>query len=363
MLLADQGADVVKVENPAGGDYARYTEPFVGDVSVLFESLNRGKRSITLNLKSDAGRDIFLRLAEDADVILESFRPGTVDRLGIGYADVRPLNPRIVYGSLTGYGQTGPRRGRAGHDLNYIGLAGLLDRNRHAGEPPVVPDVQIADMSGALLAAFGIMAALWDRERTGEGRYVDASMLDGTMSWLVMAAAPLLAGQPLPAVGQSFVTGGVPCYNVYETADGRYMTLAALEPKFWQAFCEVVEREDLLDSAYDSDAVGEVRVVFRQRTQAEWTEVFGDVDACCEPVQTVAEALDDPQIEARDMLIEKEHPGAGRLRQFGASVKFSGAEADVSRRAPTLGEHTGEILTALGYSAEEIAALREDGVC
>lgn len=362
MLLRDQGADVIKIEDPAGGDYARFTEPFVDGVSIVFEMLNRGKRSIALNLKTEAGRDIFLRLAQDADVILEGFRPGTVDRLGIGFEDVRAVNPRIVYCSLSGYGQTGPRRDRAGHDINYIGLAGLLDLNRRAGELPTIPGVQIADLSGGLMAALGIMAALWARDQTGEGRHVDVSMFDGVTSWLVMAAAPSLAGQPSPASGGALLSGGVPCYNVYETADGRYMSLGALEPKFWQAFCEAVERQDLLANGYDLRAIDDVRAIFRQRTQADWIEVFSTADACCEPVLTLEEALSQPQTLARNMVIEHEHPEAGPLRQLGAPIKFSDAEVDPGGAAPALGEHTEEILTTLGYDAEEIETLRKRGV-
>jgi crotonobetainyl-CoA:carnitine CoA-transferase CaiB-like acyl-CoA transferase len=362
MLLADQGADVVKVEDPVSGDYARYTEPFVNGVSLVFEMLNRGKRSLALDLKADAGRKAFLRLARDVDVVLENFRPGVVDRLGIGYSEVAAVNSQIVYCSLSGFGQTGPRRNRAGHDLNYIALAGILDMNRRPNEAPVVPGIQYSDMTGGLMAALGIMLALWNRAQTGDGRYIDVAMFDATLGSLVMPAASVLAGQVSEPMGHPFLGGRLPCYNVYATSDGSYMTLAALEPKFWHNFCTAVNRDDLLDQGYAPAAIPAVRDIFASRTQNEWVEHFQDVDACCEPMQDLAETLRDPQVRARDMVVDTKHPAAGSLRQLGAPFKFSSEPTRSLSPAPGWGEHTREVLGAAGFSPSEVTALCDQGV-
>lgn len=361
-LLADQGADVIKIEDPVHGDYTRFTEPIVNGVSLLFEMLNHGKRSLALDLKADSGREVFLRLVRDTDVVLENFRPGVVDRLGIGYAAVAAINPGIIYCSLSGFGQTGPRRDRAGHDLNFIALAGVLDMNRRSDEPPVIPGVQYSDMTASLAAALGIMLALWNRERTGKGRYVDVGMLDATLATLVMPAASVLARQMSEHVRQPIFSGRLPCYNVYATADGGYMSLAALEPKFWRNFCTAVGRDDLLDQAYEPDAIPTVREVLAARTQEEWSEHFAGIDACCEPVQDLAATLRDPQVEARGMVIGAEHPVAGELQQLAAPFKFSATPLRPMHLAPAWGEHTREILAAVGFGRDEITALFEQGV-
>jgi alpha-methylacyl-CoA racemase len=339
LLLADFGADVIKVEDLGAGDYARADPP-------AFAALNRGKRSVRLDLKSAGGRDAFLRLARGADVVLESFRPGVMDRLGVGWERLRAENPALVYCAITGYGQDGPLRDRAGHDLNYLARAGLLALSGEAGGPPVQSAGQIADVGGgALMAAFGILAAL----RSGEGQLVDVAMADGALSWLQM-----LAARPDSRRGSLTLGGGILCYRPYRCADG-YVALGALEPKFFAAFCDGVSRPDLIEHQFDppgSAAHGEVASILLSRTRAEWEEFNARHDCCLEPVHELAEALADPQFRAREMLLD----GA-----LGTPVKLSETPADVSGAAPGPGEHTDEVLAEAGLSAGEIAALREEG--
>ena len=345
LLLADHGADVVKVEDTGAGDYARADPP-------VFASLNRGKRSIQLDLKSPGGRDALLRLVRDADVLVESFRPGVLDRLGVGFSVLRDVNPRLVYCAITGYGQDGPLRARAGHDINYLARTGVLALSGEADGPPVQAAAQIADIAGgALMAAFGIMAAL----RSGEGQFVDISMADGALSLLAMPAAVQMARGEEQRRGEQILGGRLLCYRPYACADG-YVSMGALEPKFWAAFCRGVGREDLIEHQFEppgSPAHAEVETVLASRTRAEWEAFNAEHDCCLEPVLELEEALEDEQIRARGMV-------AGAL--LATPVKLSETPADYERGGPPgLGEHTGEVLAAAGYGAEEIAALREAG--
>lgn len=361
LILADFGAEVIRVEPPGGGDWTRYVPPLAADgQSVLFHAVNRGKKSITLNLKTEEGRALFLRLVETADVLLESFRPGVMERLGLGYDRLAEANPRLVYCALSGYGPRGPHRERAGHDLNFIGLAGLLDLTGPRGGPPVIPGAPVADLAGALWAAVGILLALLDRERTGRGQRVDASLLGGALSLLPLAAAHLQGGQPI-ARGAGHLTGGVVCYNIYETADGGSITLSALEPEFWAAFCRAVGREDWLDRQRAPAVPGNptyegMCALFRSRTRAEWVQEMAGVDTCCEPVYTLAEALDSPPVRALGMVPPS--GGAGLL----PPLTVSAIPAPELRPAPTPGEHTLDILAELGYDAETVARWRAAGV-
>ena len=370
LLLADFGADVLKVEDTGMGDYIRWSPPYYEGAddsakSALFLALNRGKRSIRLDLKSDAGREVLLRLAREHDVLLESFRPGVMERLGVGYERLREENPGLVYCAISGYGQDGPNTGRPGHDMNYLGLNGLLGLTGEVGGPPVQPGGQIADLGGgALMAAFGIMAALRERDRSGEGQLVDVSMFDGSLSWLALVAAKYLADGHVPKRGEPDLAGGLICYRPYACKDG-WVTLGALEPKFWQAWCRGTGREDLVEKQFErpgSEAHAEVERVFRERTRAEWEQFASEHDCCLEPVLDLDEALDSELVRAREMLVELEQPGAeAPARLLGVPVKLSRTPGGPAGPGPALGEHTNDVLGSLGYSTDEIAALLESG--
>ncbi len=354
------------------GDYIRWAPPFYGDDehsalgtrSALYLSLNRNKRSLRLDLKSDAGREALLRLAEGYDVLLEGFRPGVMDRLGVGYDVLRERNKRLVYCAITGYGQTGPNTARAGHDMNYLGLTGLLGLTGEREGRPIQAAGQIADLGGGgLMAAFGVLSALRERDRSGEGQMVDVSMFDGAMSWLAMVAAQYLCDGEVPLRGEGQLTGAYVCYLPYEAADG-WITMGALEPQFWARFCQAVDREDLIAKQFErtgSDAWREVADVFRSKTRAEWKAFNDEHDAMIEPVLDMDEALDTELVKAREMVVGWEQPELGEVRQLGFPVKFSRTPGRVERPAPAFGEHTREVLADAGFGEEEIEELIESG--
>ncbi|HYN90272.1 MAG TPA: CoA transferase [Thermoleophilaceae bacterium] len=370
LLLADFGADVLKVEDTGMGDYIRWSPPFHEGAddsakSALFLSLNRGKRSIRLNLKEEAGREVLLKLVRESDVLLESFRPGVMERLGVGYERLRQENPGLVYCAISGYGQDGPYTARSGHDMNYLGLNGLLGLTGDADGPPVQSAGQIADLGGGgLMAAFGILAALRERDRSGQGQLVDVSMFDGSLSWLAMVAAKYLADGAVPRRGELELSGGLVCYRPYACRDG-WVTLGALEPKFWQGWCRGVGREDLIEKQFErpgSDAHAEVERIFLERTRDEWQQFASEHDCCLEPVLGLDEALDSELVRAREMVVELEQPGAeAPVRLLGVPVKLSRTPGAPAGPGPALGEHTHEVLASLGYSEEEIGALLESG--
>jgi crotonobetainyl-CoA:carnitine CoA-transferase CaiB-like acyl-CoA transferase len=370
LLLADLGAEVLKVEDTGMGDYIRWAPPYygteeqqaLGTRSSLYLSLNRGKRSVRLDLKSERGKEALLRLVAAHDVVLDGFRPGVLDRLGVGYETMREANPRIVFCAITGYGQDGPYAQRAGHDMNYLGLVGLLGLTGGKGGPPVQSAGQIADLGGGgLMAAFGVMAALHERERSGEGQMVDVSMADGALSWLAMVAGRYFCDEEVPRRGEQQLAGGLVCYLPYEVSDG-WVTCGALEPKFWAAFCNGSGRPDLIEKQFEapgSEAWAEVAEVFRSRSRDEWLAFNDEHDCCIEPVLDLDEALDSELVKARGMVVELEQPELGKIRQLGNPVKLSRTPADPTRPAPAFGEHTDAVLAEVGYSEEEIAAMKE----
>jgi len=369
LMLADFGAEVLKVEDTGMGDYVRWAEPRYEGAersasSALFLALNRGKRSVRINLREEAGREVLLRLAREYDVLLESFRPGVLDRLGVGYERLREENPRLVICAITGYGQDGPYRDRAGHDMNYLGLVGLLGLSGDPDRPPAQAAGQIADVGGgALMAAFGILAALRERERSGLGQVVDVSMADGAMSWLALVAARYLCDGQVPARGSLELAGGLACYRPYACSDG-HVTLGALEPKFWQAWCRGVGREDLIERQFDppgSEAHVEVERIFAGRTRAEWEAFAAEHDCCLEPVLGLDEALGSELTRAREMVVQVDQPGAGPVSLLGPPVKLDRTPAAPAGPGPGLGEHTDAVLAEVGYDQAERDQLRASG--
>ena len=372
LLLADLGADVVKVEDTGLGDYIRWAPPYYGDAeqealgtrSAPYLALNRGKRSIRLDLKQEAGRDALLRLVGEFDVVLESFRPGVLDRLGCGYEAMREANPRIVYCPITGYGQTGRHAQRAGHDLNYLALVGLLSLTGEPGGRLIQSAGQIADIGGgALMAAIGVLAALRERDRSGEGQLVDVSMADGALSWLAMPAAAYLCDGRVPQRGAEQLTGGFVCYLPYEAADG-WVTCGALESKFWRRFCEATGHPELIDKQFErpgSEAWRQIANVFRSRTRAEWRAFNDEHDAMIEPVLDLDQALASELVQEREMVVEVGQPEFGPIRLLGSPLKLSRTPADPTRPAPALGEHTEDVLRDAGFSDEEVASLLGSG--
>lgn len=368
LMLADMGAQVIKVEDTTIGDYLRWQPPMVGETQGLFFAvLNRNKQSIKLNLKPQEGKQIFAKLVESADVVLESFRPGRLDKLGVGYAAMREVNPRIIYCAISGYGQEGPYKDRAGHDLNYIALAGLLDLFGKKDGEPLMPPVQIADLTGAYLAAIGILAALVARATTGRGQFVDISMMDGVWPWLLSLLPRYWYDGTLLRRGEIHLGGAMPCYNIYECKDGQWLTLGALEPQFWATFCKMVGREDLMEHQRDTGADAEptfaaLRELFKSKTRDEWLAFFADADVCIEPMLTAAEAARHPQMQQRRMMVEVEQPRAGKLTETASPLKLGDIVQPRLEPSPEYGEHTEQILRELRYSDQEIDALKEKRV-
>lgn len=356
--LADLGAEVIKIEDPQIGDYARTLGTGAGDDSAYFRMINRNKQGLVLDLKKPEGVEVFLRLAREADVIVESFRPGVVDKLGIGYATVAALNPKIAYCAISGYGQDGPYKDLAGHDINYLGYAGVLDQIGVEGGAPAIPNFQIADLlGGALTGVMGILAAVVEAQRSGQGRYIDVAMTDSVLAHTYFTMLRLNdAGHSAPR-GTDLLSGGLPCYATYRCADGKAMAVGALESKFWKTCCAVLGREDWVARQWDATLRDELAVLFASLPRDAWARRFATVDCCVTPILTPEEALTDAQVVARGMVVQ-----ADGLTQFAPPLKLSAHEFTIRQPAPKAGEHSEAILRAAGYDATRIAALRAAGV-
>ena len=373
MLLGDLGADVLLIEEAGGGSARRSSQSLArapaqedAERAAAYNALGRNKRSIALNLKHDEGREVFYRLCRDADVVLEGFRPGVVRRLGVDHETVLRINERIVYCSLSGYGQDGPYAHLVGHDINYISLAGALGAIGWPNTPPAIPLNLLADFAGGgLHAAFAIVVALLARGRTGRGQFIDIAMTDGVVSLLTAVAGGLFANGVVPRRGEHPLNGGVPHFNVYETSDGKWLSVGAIEPWFYANLCRVMGREDFIPLQHDHGRHTEIHAYFGQqfktKTRDEWFRLLTEVDICAAPVYELDEVFDDPHNRARGMVVEVPHAKLGKVRQVGIAAKFSDTPGAIRHTAPTVGLHTDEVLRSLGFSSEEVAHLRRAG--
>jgi crotonobetainyl-CoA:carnitine CoA-transferase CaiB-like acyl-CoA transferase len=369
LFLADFGAEVIKIEEPKKGDYVRWFPPFIKGISARHLLINRNKKSMILNLKTDQGKKIAHQLVETADALVEGFRPGVMGRLGLGYKELSKINPKIIYCSISGYGQDGPYKNVVGHDINYLGYSGILSITGEADGPPVLPGVQISDISsGGMMAAIAVLIALIARSKTGKGQYIDISMLDGNVAQLYATAGDYFATALSPERGEtteSRVLGGYACYSIYKTQDSKYITVGPLEEKFWATLCGKLGREDLIEIQFVPEKQVEIKSalqeIFLKKTRDEWVEEFRNLDVCVGPVNTMEEAFEDPQIASREMVTEMEHPHIGKVPQLGIPINFSEFQGKIRRPAPSFGEHTAEILKELGYNGKTIKALMEGG--
>ncbi len=360
MLLADMGADVLLVEPPPDARAGQ-----AGGGGDVYDALRRNKRSIILNLRDEGAREVFYKLAGQTDVVLEGFRPGVVKRLGVDYETLSAQNPRIVYCSLSGYGQTGPYSQIVGHDINYISIGGALGMTGWPDQPPAIPMNIIADFAGGgLHAAYGILVALHARDRSGKGQYVDIAMSDGVMYLLSMIVSGYLANGRVPERGATVLNGSVPHYNVYQCSDGGWISLGSLEPHFYANLCKVMHCEDFIPHQYNSEKRDEIFAHFRQqfasKTRDEWFEVLKQTDICAAPIYSLDEALSDPHNLARNMVVDVPH-GGGSVKQIGIGTKLSDTPGSVRSLAPKPGQHTDGVLASLGYGAPAIASLRDRG--
>lgn len=369
MLLADMGAEVLRVEAPTRPDMVRLMPPMQAGVSACHAFLNRSKRGIAVDLKKPEGVEVIKKLVAEYDIVVEQFRPGVMERLGVGYEALKAINPRIIYCAITGYGQTGPYKDRAGHDMNYLSIAGVLGYNGRKETGPAPISVQVADVAGGSMhAVAGILAAVIHRMQTGEGQFVDISMTDAAFSLHALTGPIALVGGDEPALESTQLNGGS-FYDCYKTADGRYLSVGGLEPQFFMQFCQAIGRPELagMGMAFgNAETMATLKVAIAEeiakKNYAEWCDIFLGLDCCVEPVLSFSEACEHPHIKARELLVDVPLPDGGTQRQLASPIKFSRTPASYAHIGTELGSHTAETLNAIGYAQDDIAALRQKGV-
>ncbi|MDY6933329.1 MAG: CaiB/BaiF CoA-transferase family protein [Spirochaetota bacterium] len=367
LMLADLGVDVLKVEEPTLGDYMRWFPPKLKNENAIFLMANRNKRSMTLNLKDAKGREILCQLVKEYDVLFESFRPGVMNKLGVGYDTLKQINPRLIFCSSTGYGQDGPYKDRPGHDMNYISVAGILDATgRHTGAP-VIPGIPIADMSIGIFSAFSILTGVIARDRNGKGQHIDVSMTDCMVSYNMINIAQHLMSKLVQNSNELNVIGEAPYYNVFKAKDSKYISLGNIEEKFWVNFVNLIGREDLKEHQFSigekrKEVMEEIQNIISTKTRREWLDIFEGEDICYAPVNDIEDMMNDPHVKHRDMLLHMEHPVEGRITSVGFPFKFSETPGEIRSPSPTFGQHTDEVMKRLGYNDDELKDLRDKGV-
>jgi crotonobetainyl-CoA:carnitine CoA-transferase CaiB-like acyl-CoA transferase len=367
-ILANFGAEVIKIEEPGEGDPARRTPPFIHEAGAVFTSLNRGKKSVGLNIKNRRGKAVFQKLVETADVLVEGFRPGEMKKLGLGYDSLSKRNKALIYASVTGYGQEGPYSKLSSQDINYLSLGGLLELIGNPDGPPLIPGIQIGDLAGgALPAVIGILLALQAREKTKVGQLVDVSIFDGVIGLLAAPLAAYTASRRAPARGKERLFGRYACYNVYAARNGRWISVGALDPKHWTTLCKEVERPDLIEDQFaEGDRqrviIAELTRIFQRKEANEWFEIFRNKDACVTIVHSISEVVLDPHLQSRGTIVSVEHPQGGTYDQLGVYPKLSDTPGRLGAPAPELGQHTREILLAAGFPAKELDRLQKANI-
>ena len=366
MILADMGAEVIKIEEPERGDYNRFWPPIKNKNSGYFIGINRNKKSITLNLKDERAKKIFYKLVKNSYVVVESFRPGVTEKLGIDFHTLKKINNKIIYLSLTGFGQNTSLKLRPAHDLNFLALSGILSFSGSKDTTPPIMGIQIADYSGALFGVIGILLALMRREKIDEAQYIDIAMLDCLFSFLSMISGKFFIDNRIPQPSDDLLNGGFACYNIYKTKDNRFITVGSIEEKFWNRLCELIGKEEWKGLNFNRDKQDELidglQKIFSEKTLNEWMEIFKDEDVCVEPVLNLKEAFESDYSKERNIIFELNSKIDGRVKQIKNPVEISPKVSLEHKPHPDLGENNLEILTSIGLTEEEIEKLKREKV-